>query len=78
MVQQLVEHGVDVNAQDRWGGTGLSDAVREGNLECAELLREAGAELGYDELTASGELCDSARKGKVEHVKMLLRCGKYM
>ena len=75
VVAYLLKKHADHSAKDRWGGTPLSDAVREGHLECAELLREAGAELGYDELTASGELCDSARKGKVEHVKMLLKCG---
>ena len=44
-------------------------------LDCADQLREAGGELGYDELTASGELCENARRGDVESVKMLLKCG---
>lgn len=51
------------------------DAVREGHLDCAEKLRVAGGELGYDEATASSELCESARKGDVEAIAMLLSCG---
>ena len=51
------------------------DAVREGHLDCAEKLRVAGGELGFDEATASSELCESARKGDVEAIAMLLSCG---
>ena len=45
---------VDVNFKDRWGGTALADAVREGHGQVAELLRDKGGELQYDEARASG------------------------
>ena len=33
--QLLLDRGADVNRQDRWGGTPLRDAVREGRKEVA-------------------------------------------
>ncbi len=45
VVEALVEHGVNLRAVDRWGGTALADAVREGHAQVAELLRAHGAEL---------------------------------
>ena len=42
VVAFLLKRHADLAVKDRWGGTALSDAVREGNLECAELLRQAG------------------------------------
>ena len=58
--EMLIEHGANINAKDRWGGTPLCDAVREGYGKVAESLRKAGAELGYDTVTAAGELCASS------------------
>ena len=39
----LSDKSVDVNFKDRWGGTALADAVREGHQQVAELLRQRGA-----------------------------------
>ena len=41
----------------------------------AVLLRSRGGELGYDEVTASGELCELAKNGSLELLKVLLDCG---
>ena len=72
----MLQHGlVSINARDRWGGTALADAVREGHSQIAELLRSRGGELMYDEVKASGELCELARAGDVKSVKMLLDGG---
>ena len=58
-----------VNAQDRWGGTPLRDAVREGRPEVADFLCSREGQLGYDEVMASSELCELAKKGQLEHLK---------
>jgi glutaminase len=39
----LLKCGVDVNPKDRWGGTPLADAVREGKDNIAKILKDAGA-----------------------------------
>ena len=43
VVKFLLECRVDVNAQDRWGGTPLQDARQGGHTRVAELLLRAGA-----------------------------------
>ena len=68
----LLEAGSDMNKVDRWGGTPLADAVREGHRDIANKLIEMGAIIGMDESTASGELCELARGGDVDKVKLLL------
>eukprot|EP00966_Prymnesium_polylepis_P285081 6585981-Prymnesium_polylepis.1 len=47
-----------VNALDRWGGTPLRDALREGHMEVAKALACHGGVLGYNEAETSGELCE--------------------
>lgn len=50
MVEFLIRRGVNMNHRDRWGGTPLSDAVREGHLKVVELLLgEAKEEVGEDD-----------------------------
>ena len=44
IVALLLKHGASVNAKDRWGGTPLRDAIREGRPEVAILLRSHGGE----------------------------------
>ena len=53
----------------------MADAVREGHLQIAELIRSKGGELLFDVAKASADLCEYARQGDVRHVKMLLACG---
>merc|ERR1712216_561734 len=71
----LVSEGVELNCSDRWGGTPLADAVRHGHRQCAMQLYSAGATLGYDESKASGELCELAREGDIEGIRLLIDCG---
>ena len=49
--------------------------MREGRNEVAQLLRSKGGDLGYDEVTASGELCELAKRGSADFLKVLLDCG---
>ena len=49
--------------------------MREGHRDIANLLCEAGGKLNYDEETAAGTLCELARVGDLEKVKLLLAGG---
>ena len=49
--------------------------MREGRKEVAQLLRGKGGELGYDEVAASGELCELAKRGSLDLLQVLLDCG---
>ena len=44
MVRSLLAHGADVDARDGAGGTALIWACDGGDLECARLLLDAGAD----------------------------------
>ena len=46
---------VDLNAQDRWGGTPLDDALLHGHSDMVDLLRDAGADQGNNELLSHPE-----------------------
>ena len=78
IVKALLDLGAQVNAKDRWGGTPLRDAVREGRMEVARQLRASGGDLGYDEVQASGELCELARGYRVQSVVPGEHDGKWL
>ncbi|KZV87520.1 hypothetical protein EXIGLDRAFT_652113 [Exidia glandulosa HHB12029] len=44
LVRILLAHGADVNAQDKYGQTPLFDAMLTDELECVEILLEAGTD----------------------------------
>ncbi|KZV91567.1 hypothetical protein EXIGLDRAFT_676002 [Exidia glandulosa HHB12029] len=44
LVRILLAHGADINAQDKYGQTALFDAMLTDELECVEILLEAGAD----------------------------------
>ncbi|KAL1527096.1 hypothetical protein AB1Y20_015779 [Prymnesium parvum] len=75
VVQALIEAGANLNLVDRLGRTPLGNAVREGHRHVAHAIREAGGEVLYDEATTSGELCEMARCGNIEGIKLLLSGG---
>ena len=60
-------------SENRWGNTPLNDAISSGHLDLAEALIKRGASLEMDDITASGELCEMARQGKLERVH---RCSR--
>ena len=75
VVGALLQHRAEVNQRDRWGGTPLRDAVRGGHLKVATLLFERGGTLGYTEPEASSELCELARRGSLDTIKLMRACG---
>ena len=50
IIQLLLDRGAPINALDRWGGTPLRDAVREGHVASASKLREAGGEPAWPDI----------------------------
>ena len=59
----------------RWGGTPLSDAIREGHTKVARALKFMGGGLNWTEDKAAGELCEMARAGDIERLQLLLDVG---
>ena len=59
----------------RWGGTPLSDAIREGHTKVARALKFMGGGLNWTEDKAAGELCELARAGDIERLQLLLDVG---
>ena len=49
--------------------------MREGHVKVAKELVQHGAKLMYDEASASSTLCEHARVGDLERIKLLLACG---
>jgi hypothetical protein len=49
--------------------------VREGHSAVAKVLHAAGGQLGYDEVEASGALCELAKQGSKDLLEILLSCG---
>lgn len=75
IIKELVAHGVDVNAVDRWGGTPLADAARHEHKAAAAILREAGARLGMTDGRAATEMCELAFAGNLPALLIRLDCG---
>jgi len=71
VVRFLINEGANVNAQDRWGGTPLSDAIRQQHEEIVKYLIEKGAskpECGI----GVANLLKAAALGDLEMVKSVL------
>merc|ERR1712224_1184635 len=74
VVKQLLASGVEADAQDRFGGNALEDAVRARCAGCVRVLVEKGLILNplsvnFDPVY---EMCFAAYKGDMEMVEMLL------
>jgi ankyrin repeat protein len=57
MMQLFLRHRADLNIKDVWGGTPLRATVEKNNVDIAELLLEAGADVNnyIDNSTSIGE-----------------------
>ena len=63
----------DINAEDRWGGTPLADAVVGGHVELAGLLRRGGARMSRE--AGPAMFFDAAARGSVVTLRLLHGCG---
>ncbi len=75
IVKCLLNHRVDVNFKDRWGGTALRDAVREGHRHVATLLFDHGGRFGETAEELASELLRKTRASEIEGMRMLLDHG---
>ena len=58
-VNTLLGAGGDANLKDTFGGSALLEAVGARRRDLVDLLVSNGAELGWDETKAAGELCSA-------------------
>ena len=63
VVQGLHAAGANLSPVDGFGGTPLSDAIRNGHLEVARLLVKHEAQVEMAEEAVASMLCDLARAG---------------
>jgi ankyrin repeat protein len=70
VLRWLLREGVDVGQSDEFGTTALMEAVEHDDLECVEILLDAGAEV---EVNANGTAL--SRAGSREIVRRLLDAG---
>jgi ankyrin repeat protein len=67
----LLEHGADVNVQDKVGRTPLQYVSMNGTLEVVRLLLEHGADVKVKNSFGKTALQEAARKGRGEVVELL-------
>jgi ankyrin repeat protein len=75
VVDALLKYESAVNRKGAFGKTPLAVAVGKSNAEIARAIHKAGGKLEWDETTAAGELCESAKVGNLERFKLLMECG---
>ncbi|KAL5351403.1 hypothetical protein ACLOAV_003262 [Pseudogymnoascus australis] len=73
MVSLLLEHGVNINIQDKTGRTALHDAAEANDVRMVELLLQNGADLSYVDYCGMTALEISASAGNLEVAEVLLR-----
>eukprot|EP01065_Artemidia_motanka_P042811 TRINITY_DN57_c0_g3_i1.p1 TRINITY_DN57_c0_g3~~TRINITY_DN57_c0_g3_i1.p1 ORF type:complete len:751 (+),score=204.23 TRINITY_DN57_c0_g3_i1:55-2307(+) len=73
VVKYLCQAGAAVNAEDRWGGTPLADALRHGHHSVALYLRsQGGRSMGMKaRYGAVFMLCDHAARGRIDEFASL-------
>ncbi|KAK4530831.1 hypothetical protein CCYA_CCYA05G1688 [Cyanidiococcus yangmingshanensis] len=71
---QLLQHGADVNARDRWGSTPLSEAIRFRHEHCAEILRDEYGGRIFDR-KSHFELIDAVARGDIAAVRSFIQEG---
>ena len=74
----LLQHGVNVNAQDKYGKTPLHWAAENGNTAAVEVLLMAGANVNLEKLYGATPLHRAAWKGHQEVAQRLIDGGAYV
>ncbi|XP_077966089.1 poly [ADP-ribose] polymerase tankyrase-2-like [Styela clava] len=75
VVEYLIEHGADVNAQDKGGLIPLHNASSYGHVEIAAFLIKNGALVNATDRWAFTPLHESAQKGRTQLCTLLLAHG---
>lgn len=73
LTRLLMKSGVKLNANDRWGGSPLDDAMRHRHEDVARFLRSCGGRLGVSDRGAA--LILAASRGDATEVEALLEDG---
>lgn len=66
---------LDLNPHDRFGGTPLMDAVRQGHDKAAQWLQGRGVTMEKEQKSLSFSLCNAAALGRTVEIERLLRHG---
>jgi ankyrin repeat protein len=76
-LQDLIDSGADINmkSSSRGGETALHLAARKGNMECASLLLESGADIEAKDYLGRSALQLAAELGQREIVHLLTASG---
>ena len=73
LIRRLLEEGADVNAKDRYGGTALMSAARQGNTAIVQMLLDAGADINAKSKSGYTALMKAAEKGHTAVVRAIER-----
>lgn len=71
-VNTLLGAGADANLKDTFGGSALLEAVGARRRDLVDLLASGGAELGWDENKAAGELCSAVAESDAALLELYL------
>ena len=76
VVTYLLEHGADIDAKDRFGGTALADAVRHSfdarnAKQVQALLRTHGADINSSTNDYTAKMNEYAHTGDIEKIRIL-------
>ena len=72
-MEQLLALGANLDVQDRFGGTPLDDALREGREEVIKVLLAEGARFDEDKIGVL--LCSAGAEGDLARIKLMVRSG---
>lgn len=76
IMQKLIDQGLDVNKPNWIGRTYLHSCVRKNQIDTAEALLDAGADINAIELEYGGTaLAEAVREGQIDMIKFLLSKG---
>jgi hypothetical protein len=73
ILQLLIENGININAQNINGETGLHLAVMENNIEIVELLINAGADIEIETNDEETALCIAIAENNIQMVWLLFK-----